>query len=167
MIQLFSASKFLKLERSQFICISCCSQHILTIHFLLKHIQIILGYGDISPVSRFSQVIAVLTGFSGMFFMGISVTILSRYLQLTYDEYCMLSFFVDADLQKKRREVSAQIVQAAWRQYKHEKNSDTMTRLKYQRNLIKALHLKKSIEYQKITGRERREKQVGRMFFFS
>ncbi|XP_067936796.1 small conductance calcium-activated potassium channel protein 2-like [Watersipora subatra] len=119
-----------------------------------------VGYGDISPVSRYSQVLAVLTGFSGMFFMGISVTILSRYLQLTYDEYCMLSFFVEADLQKERREVSARIVQAAWKQYKEGKNVDAITRYKSQRNLMKAFHMKKNIDYQKITGRERREKQV-------
>lgn len=120
------------------------------------------GYGDISPVEKISQIIAVLTGFSGMFFMGISVAILSRYLQLTYDEYCMLSFFIDADLQKKRRETSAKIIQAAWWQYKaYSTNSDSITKFKTQQTLIMALHQKKNIESERVTGRERREKQVG------
>ena len=127
----------------------------------------VTGYGDMYPVSRCSQLISVLTGFCGMFFMGISVTILSRYLQLTYDEYCMLSFFIEADLQKKRQQASAMIIKAAWFQYRHRNSPDTILRLKTQRNLIKALHFKKNIEYQKISGRERREKQVTKIIIIS
>lgn len=95
-----------------------------------------------------------------MFFMGISVTVLSRYLQLTYDEYCMLSFFIEADLQKKLRESSAIIIQKAWKQYKESKVFNSQASRKTQRELIKALHYKKSLEFQRISSKERREKQV-------
>jgi len=69
--------------------------------------SIVTGYGDLSPSSVCSKAIAVITGFFGMFCMGITVRILSLYLQLTFDEYCTLSFFIDSDLEKQRKQVGA------------------------------------------------------------
>lgn len=122
--------------------------------------MLLAGYGDYSPVSRCSQTIAVLTGFFGMFCMGISVSILSRYLQLTFDEYCMLSYYMDADLEKQKQHAAAQIIKMAWLEYRSRSNKDAYERLKMQRKLLKALHYKKDIEYKKISSRERRERQV-------
>lgn len=92
--------------------------------------------------------------------MGISVSILSRYLQLTFDEYCMLSYYMDSDLEKQRQNAAASIIWAAWQEYKSRQGDDKCFRLNTQRKLLKALHHKKDIEYKKKTSRERRERQV-------
>lgn len=93
--------------------------------------------------------------------MGISITILSRYLQLTYDEYCMLSFIIEADIQKTVNNASASIIQAAWQVHQGEKKANPIQVFKAQRKLIKAMHNKKDVEQEKISSRERRQKQVG------
>lgn len=111
-------------------------------------------------MSKCSQVISVMTGFFGMFCMGISVSILSRYLQLTFDEYCMLSYYMDADIEKQKQQAAALIIKAAWQEYRNRRSEDVYLRLKMQRNLLKALHYKKYVEYKKISSRERRERQV-------
>lgn len=92
--------------------------------------------------------------------MGISVSILSRYLQLTFDEYCMLSYYLDSDLEKQKQHAAAQIIIAAWQEYKLRSDKDMYVRLKMKRKLLKALHYKKYVDYKKISSRERRERQV-------
>lgn len=95
-----------------------------------------------------------------MFCMGISVTIVSRYLQLTFDEYCMLSYYLESELEKQRQHASAMIIAATWQEYRCKKAGDIKAAMSMRRKLHKAFHMKKDTEYRKISSRERRERQV-------
>ena len=56
-------------------------------------------------------------------------------------------------------QVAGRIILLAWRAWKS-RDETKMKRIQIQRNLLKAFHEKRYLEKQKISSRERREKQV-------
>lgn len=107
-----------------------------------------VGYGDIVPESYCGRGIAVLTGMFGAGCTALVVAVLARKLELSRAEKYVHNFVIDVELDKRNKAAAADIIKAGWYVFKFNRLGQDVSRRRYHRKLLKAIHRLRDIKHE-------------------